>query len=234
MKRLFFVLSVVAFLIFGCSTSNSEPELSRDSPIKKSFNQSLDFTNVVSTVSKMANSKNSNSNGVMFFEKSGAFSNFIGFFDFPNLILVYELNEEGNPDPLIDVKVFDENKAQFSANTNNPYVEISNLFTGEILFSNICDDEKIGHFHVNWTAPYSVIDFGFGPLYFPENPEESMTVNNLQLSVQVNNGFVLTNPETGEGDCNSPSAVTNLKIINVAKNNNESQNNNSVFKIIGL
>lgn len=234
MKKHFMIMPLLALFIFGCSSPDEKVEFDNETLVSESFLEKTDFNNIRNQVSKMASSKNSNNNGVMFFEKAGAFSNFLGFFNFPELILIYKLNDEGNPDPLIDVKVFDDNKAQFSANIRDPYVEVSNLITGEILYSNLCNEKKTGHLHINWTAPYSVIDFGFGPLFMSGDPMESSTPNNLQLSVKIDDGFVLTNPDTGEGDCTEVSSETNLKIISIGRDNNMGQTGGRLFKIIGL
>lgn len=231
MKKHVLLMSIMALFIFSCDSAESELQTPKDISLTSQF---LQNTNLVDNgiMSRKANSKNENSNGVIVVEGGGAFSNFIGFFAFPYLVFVYDLNEDGSPEPMVDVKIFNDDKAQFTANINRPIVEISNLITGEIVYSNICDDKKIGHLQVNWIASYDVLDFGFGPMYFA-NPEGATTTNNLQLSAKVNDSFVLTNPETGEGDCNEATSTRNIKLTSVDRINNN-QDLGRIFKIVGL
>ncbi|MFC4721328.1 hypothetical protein ACFO5O_03260 [Geojedonia litorea] len=242
MKKHVMLMSLMALFFFGCSTSETEsiqePNLSfSHSKVVTDLITNSDFTSYLKTKSKESKfynsrSSNSNGNGVVFVEGGGAFSNFVGIVAFPYLVLVYDLNDVDFPEPLIDVKVFDENRAQFTANVKRPGVEISNLFTGDIMYSNICDDKKIGHLQINVIAPYDVLDFGFGPMYFPNGPE-AMTSNNLQLSARVNDSFVLTNPETGEGECYDANNTKNIKLVSIFRDNND-QELGRIFKIIGL
>jgi hypothetical protein len=241
MKKHFFAISIATLLLFGCSNNETEPIQEANltlnySKMIKEIVDNEDFNTYLNTKSKNLEStynksSDNNGKGVMFVEGGGAFSNFIGFFTYPYLVFVYDLDDEGNPAAMVDVKVFSEDKAQFTANVNRPGVEISNFETGEF-YSNICDDKKIGHLQVNWIASYNVIDFGFGPLYMA-NPEGASTTNNLQLSAKVNDSFVLTSPETGEGECNDANITKSIKLTFVAKENNN-QGLAPIFKLIGL
>lgn len=231
MKKHVLLVSMMALFIFCCDSAETELQTPKDISLTSQFLQSTKLVDN-GIMSRKANSKNENNNGVIVVEGGGAFSNFIGFITFPYIVVAYDLNVDGSPEPMVDVKIFNEDKAQFTANINGPSVEISNLITGEIVYSNICDEKKIGHLQVNWIASYDVLDFGFGPIYFA-NSGDATTTNNLQLSAKVNDSFVLTNPETGDGDCNGATSTRNIKLMFIQKANNN-QGLEPLFKLTGL
>ena len=216
MKKRVLLVSIMALFIFGCNTSETETQIDDPTSAMKELIQNPDFQNAInsSAALRSENSKDENNgNGVMIAD-TGLFQFFI--FSTPdNIIFSYA------PDGNFFVKVMSEDKAQFFVRTNEPHYEILDP-DWNFMYSNLCDEKKVGHLNVNLTSGYDFLDFGPDfQLYFPAPPFTSANI--LTASGKVNDAAQIIN-EFGEIECNEPTLEMKLSITSLFRDNSHNGN----------
>ncbi|MBT8313054.1 MAG: hypothetical protein KJP26_01225 [Maribacter sp.] len=222
----------MTFLVFSCAheeasetTDFENQSLRAKSPIAKLLSTEEGRQGFSKLFSSDATAKN-HGNGVIVIKNGADYVACGG--DDNNLVCVYEIKDDFYQSP-IDMKFLPNGLAQFMAKSKDFAIEIYELPSFELIYSNLCMDEFQGNLHINLLATYELIsddpfvDFDYYTFVEPAS------ASNMQITAVVNDAarnldiFALT------WDCVAPTSEKRIKVTSLIRTNG-TQN----FKIHGL
>ncbi|GAA4322370.1 hypothetical protein GCM10023115_50410 [Pontixanthobacter gangjinensis] len=203
---------LIALTIIGCSKQENE-----DLPLTKSATvvqaeflaviQKQEFKNLVISKFNDLNKGKDDNNGVVIVSRR--FSQFFGFSSAEGFIWIYDLDEQ------FLIKLFSEDRAQFFFRSNDPTVEVYD-YEDNLMYSNLCQENKTGHLQVSLISDYDFFDFGPFQIYFIAPPFDSANI--LKANSKVFDGAQI-NFETGEISCGEINTEKKLNITSLFRDN---------------
>jgi len=160
MKNKVLVMSIVALCMFGCSESDdklqSESEVANEVPDFKLINEFV--KGKVDQMSSKGSSKDDNNgNGVYFVPFiSNAFPHEMLAWPVPDtsLVMYLEYPQDGNDRLLI----FSGEEMMINWTSQEPRLFIVDLADGIVKYSNWCDENKTGFYHINGKSTWFPVD----------------------------------------------------------------------------
>lgn len=156
-----------------------------------------------------------NGNGVIFIPNGADYVACGGFDD--NLICFYEIDENNFYRSPIDVQFLPNGEAQFKSRSKDFVVEIYDE-AFNLIYSNLCFEERIGNLHINIKAPFELVtddpfvDFD----YFRPVFEEASSANNLQLTALVDDRAFNLDIDNLTWDCDpGPATQKRVKVTSL-------------------
>ena len=236
MKKIVTITAFIVLLSYGCTAPEANSDLGEFdleqsqgiiSPIasllqKKGFKQSL--------LQRISSSGKNNGigNGVFVIQNHelyvpcGSDDNYF--------VCAYAI-EDGFYASTMNVKFMPDGTAQFFSNKKNVAVEIYTLPDFELIYSNLCmEDKKKSSLHVNLKGNYELIyDPDYDIEYYDFIFEEVVSANNMQITATVNDATTNLDIDLLTFDCIEPTTEKKVKVTSLFK-----QNGGQNFKIRGL
>ncbi len=144
------------------------------------------------------------------------------------LVCVYEI-EDGFYRSPIDVRILPNGQAQFIARSRDFAVEIYELPSFELIYSNLCMDEFQGYLFIHVMGTYKLVTDD--PYYDFEyyTYDEPSTDNIMWLTAKVTDGVRNLDIDNLTFDCVEPTSTKRVWVTSIIKKNGE-----EIFKLNGL
>ena len=143
------------------------------------------------------------------------------------MVCVYEIADGFYKSP-IDIRILPNGEAQFIANSNNFAVEVYELPSFELIYSNLCMDAFEGHLSIHLKGTYTLVDdpyYGF-EYYTYDVPS---TDNMMKMWATVNDAVRNLDIDNLTFDCESPTSEKRVRLTSIIKTNGE-----EIFRLKGL
>lgn len=160
-KFLKLALFLVILFTLGCTSSDDEPQIQG---LDQNNNSPMEFSKIMDYIKNNDNSDNgalnkgeNNGNGVYFVPFiSGAFTEWTLTWDVPNtnLVMLLEYPQDGNDRLLI----FSGEEMMINWTSQEPRIFITDYADGKVKYSNWCDENKTGFYHINGKSTWSPVD----------------------------------------------------------------------------
>ena len=154
-----YVMLLALIVCVSCSEDEQIENLNQDAQSALSFEQISDFIieRGNQTSKNSLNKGESNGNGVYFVPFiSNSRTEWMLFWDLPdsNLFMVLEYPQDGEDRLLI----FNEEEMMINWTVEGPRIFITDYDDGIVKYSNWCDENKTGFYHINGKSTYNPID----------------------------------------------------------------------------
>jgi hypothetical protein len=215
MKTRTFILLACLSVAFSCSVSEEADtqgpdtvSLKAGSPVMEILSKEGGKESLAALFSSSRTSKG-NGNGVVFIPNGGDYVIGLGIGN--NVIFLYEIDENNFYRSPIDIQLMPNGDAQFKSSSTDFVAEIYDASNGafDLIYSNLCFDERVGNLHINLKAPFELItddpfvDFDY---YRPVFSEAS-SANNLQMTVVVDDRAFNLDEVNLTWECNESATI---------------------------
>ncbi len=143
-------------------------------------------------------------------------------------VCVYGIEDEFYKSP-IDLMILHNGLAQFKANSKDFAIEVWELPSFNLLYSNLCMDEYEGNLHINLLATFKLVtDDPFVDFEY-YTYDEPASANNMQITARVNDATRNLDIDELTWDCVDPTTEKKVKVTSLDK-----KNGSYYFKVHGL
>lgn len=206
MKKLFYLFLVPFFVFVSCSDDEQfeSPDQSKSQDVitANEFNNMIDAINLAdSNLNSKTSTKDKNENGVylvpIYSNDVRPWATWYIPWDIPNSTLTVFVDFPQNGDDR--ALVFSENEFMANYTIQGPTVLVMDRATGNVMYSNYCDDSKSGVYSMRAKAEYLAIDQdgdGVTDIYLWGQPWQTVD-KNFRMFVKT----TLTDAHSFSGDC---------------------------------
>lgn len=174
-------MSLVAVFFLSCSNSenNANQKTAKQLAYEKQVKELVhnpEFRNAITNLYHSPTMRDGNPNRGAFTINNTEL--FLYGFTLPNdrILICASLDTYGT------ITILPNGSARFTTRSNEPYAAIIDINTFQYVFSNDADVDKLGSMFINYVSKYELINYGFGDIYYPTEPQ-SAGVLRLETSV---------------------------------------------------
>ena len=219
MKKSILIMSIMAFVAFGCSNEGVEIMdqnlAERDGQVFgliKEVSSNQEFRNLMNSRLQQRSSNANNGNGVMVIENG--FTIIFGVQDGDN---VYFLG----PNVADDYIAFMPNgTARFFAHSSNPIAFVLDLTTFSTSFSNGCMEGTTGRLNASVSGTYELLELPFGNIYFIDQPS---TADVLVGHSEVSDAQPIYDEEWNQTGCTDATDYKTMRLKMIFRGNSNQE-----------